>query len=369
MLGSMPKSWPGHELLPPSSLLSLTDVQQHGTDWIVRADGPTQAACPTCGRVSTSRHSAYVRTLKDLPALGATVSLHIRVARRRCAAPACTVRFFDDRLPRVAEFRGRRTCRANVVARLIGYALGGRPGERLARRIGLPVSNDTLLRLVKRGAQPVSAEARVIGIDEWAKRKGHTYGTIVVDLERHTVIDVLDQHSTEAVEQWLVAHPDIQMICRDRNGRYAKAARTAAPAARQTTDRFHLVQNLRETIERELALHRAFLRVRVTPDGLPADPQPIPALEPPVCPPVARERQLLPARRLAIQTEINRQLRQRDQHLFDTFKALQATGRPIARIAQQLGCNRPRLDRWATQSQLPARQKKHPSPGSAETFR
>ncbi len=88
--------------------------------------------------------------------------------------------------------------------------------RQLARRIGLPVSNDTLLRLVKRCAQPVSAEARVIGIDEWAKRKGHTYGTIVVDLERHTVIDVLDQHSTEAVEQWLVAHPDIQMICRDR---------------------------------------------------------------------------------------------------------------------------------------------------------
>src|SRR3954463_15403624 len=105
---------------------------------------------------------------------------------------------------------------------------------------------------------------------------------LALDLERHTVIDVLDQHSTETVEQWLVAHPDIQMICRDRNGRYAKAARTAAPTARQTTDRFHLVQNFRETIERELALHRAYLRVQVTPDGLPADPQPIPALEPPV---------------------------------------------------------------------------------------
>src|SRR3979490_2309706 len=95
---------------------------------------------------------------------------------------------------------------------------------------------------------------------------------------------------------------------------------------------------LRETIERELALHRAYLRVRVTPDGLPADPLPTPVLEPPVCPPVARERQLLPARRLAIQTEIGRQLRQSDQHLFDTFKALQATGRPIAASGQPLGC-------------------------------
>src|SRR6266446_3128003 len=248
----MPNSLSGHELLPPSSLLRLTDVQHQGVHWIVRADGPAQAACPTCGRVSRSRHSAYVRTLKDLPAVGATVSLQIRVGRWRCGTGACAVRFFADRLPDVAEFRGRRTCRANVVIRLIGYALGGRPGERLARRIGLSVSNDTLLRWVKRCAQPATAAARVIGIDEWAKRKGRTYGTIVVDLERHTVIDVLDQHSTEVVEQWLVAHPEIEMICRDRNGRYAKAARTAVPAARQTTDRFHLVQNLRETIEREL---------------------------------------------------------------------------------------------------------------------
>src|ERR1700704_3208221 len=122
----MPKSLSGHELLPPSSLLSLTDVQHQDAHWIVRADGPAQAACPACGRVSRSRHSAYIRTLKDLPAVGATVSLQIRVSRWRCAARACTVRLFADRLPGVADVRGRRTCRANVIVRLIGYALGGR---------------------------------------------------------------------------------------------------------------------------------------------------------------------------------------------------------------------------------------------------
>ena len=105
---------------------------------------PPHPACPTCGRVSTSRHSAYVRTLKDRPALGAAVSLRIRVGQGRCDAPACAVGVFAARLPGVAEVRGRRTCRANVVARLIGYALGRRPGERLARRIGLSVSNGTV---------------------------------------------------------------------------------------------------------------------------------------------------------------------------------------------------------------------------------
>ena len=149
----MPKSLSGHELLPPSSLLRLTDVQQQGAHWIVMADGPAQAACPTCGRVSRSRHSAYVRTLKDLPAVGATVSLHIRVGRWRCGTRACAVRLFADRLSGGAEVRGRRTCRANVIARLIGYALGGRAGERLTTRIGLPVSNDTLLRWLKKCAR------------------------------------------------------------------------------------------------------------------------------------------------------------------------------------------------------------------------
>ena len=127
----MPKSLSAHELLPPSSLLRLTTVERTDAGWTVRAQGPDHARCPRCRQVSTARHSRYVRTLKDLPAVGATVSLQIRVGRWRCGTRACAVRFFADRLSDVAEFRGRRTCRANVVIRLIGYALGGRPGERL----------------------------------------------------------------------------------------------------------------------------------------------------------------------------------------------------------------------------------------------
>ena len=128
----MPTCLPGKELLPPSSLLTITEIQQQGASWTVIADGPSEATCPTRGRVSRSRHSTYVRMLKDLPACGATVSLKIRVRRWRCATPGCAVRFFADRLPGVAEFRARRTCRADVVVQLLGYALGGRPGERMA---------------------------------------------------------------------------------------------------------------------------------------------------------------------------------------------------------------------------------------------
>jgi hypothetical protein len=169
-----------------------------------------------------------------------------------------------SRLPCEAslKFAARRTSRADVITQLIGYSLGGRPGERLIARLGLPVSDDTILRRLKKSSKPSNNGAEVVGLDEWAKRKGLNYGTIVVDLECRTVIDVLDKHSTEAVEDWLSAHPEIHTICRDRDGRYARAARASAPQAKQVADRFHLVQNLRETIERELSLRRTHLRVR-----------------------------------------------------------------------------------------------------------
>lgn len=275
----MPKSLSGHELLPPSPLLTLTTVERSDVGWTVKALGPDQARCPRCRQVSTSRHSRYVRSLKDLPAVGAAVSLRVHVSRWRCRQPACAVRFFTGVLSGVAAVRGRRTCRADVVTHLVGHALGGRPGERLMDRLGLRVSDDSILRWLKTRARAAITGAPVVGIDEWAKRKGVTYGTIVVDLEHRTVVDVLGTHTTDAVEQWLLTHPEIHTICRDRNGRYAKAARIGAPAARQVADRFHLVQNLRDTIERELSLQRAHLRVEMGVTVGPPSSPPAPAIE------------------------------------------------------------------------------------------
>jgi transposase len=369
----MPKSVSGHELLPRSPLLTLTTVERTDAGWTVVASGPDQAPCPRCRQLSTSRHSRYVRTLTDVPAVGAAVSLRVCVGRWRCRQSGCAVRFFTGTLPGVTDVYSRRTCRADLVTQLVGHALGGRPGERLSGRLGLSISDDTILRRLKKCARPAITGVQVVGIDEWAKRKGRTYGTIVVDLEHRTVIDVLDTHAAEAVEQWLVAHPEIHTICRDRNGRYAKSARTGAPTAMQVADRFHLVQNLRETIERELCLHRAHLRVRLRGPGGPPSPRPdstsdVESL--PVCVPgVARERRLLPARRLAVETEIARQRRQHAQDLFDRFKTLHATGLPIARIAHQLGRHRRRFDRWAKLSALPERSRIPARPGSAESFR
>jgi transposase len=186
--GVMRKSMPAHELLP-SSLLTLTTLERGDVGWTVIANGADHGRCPRCRHVSTARHSRYVRTLKDLPTSGATVSLRLRVGRWRCRQPGCAVRFFTGALPGVAEAYGRRTSRAEAVTEVIGQALGGRAGERLLGRLGLPVSDDTIVRRLKKRARPGVVDARVVGVDEWAKRKGWNYGTIVVDLERRTVFE------------------------------------------------------------------------------------------------------------------------------------------------------------------------------------
>lgn len=142
----MPKSLPGHELLPPSPLLTLTTVERTEAGWTVLARGPDQAPCPRCGVVSTSRHSHYVRSLTDLPAAGGIVSLRVQVGRWRCRQSTCAVRSFAGGLSGVAAVRGRRTCHADIVTHLVGQARGGRPGERLIRRFDLPVSDDTVVR-------------------------------------------------------------------------------------------------------------------------------------------------------------------------------------------------------------------------------
>src|SRR3979409_391100 len=160
----MPKSVAGHELLPRSPLLTLTTVGRTDAGWTVVASGPNQAPCPRCRQVSTSRHSRYVRTLTDLPAVGAAGSLRVWVARWRWPQSGGQVRFFTGTLPGVTDVYSRRTCRADLVTQLVGHALGGRPGERLSGRLGMPISDDTLLRQLKKGARPAIPGVQVVGI-------------------------------------------------------------------------------------------------------------------------------------------------------------------------------------------------------------
>ena len=149
------------------------------------------------------------------------------------------------RRARAGAGRARKARRSDRLAEAqtdIGMVLGGEPGARLSRRLAMPVSGDTVLRLIRRRGT-VPAPPRVVGIDDWGWRRGRSYGIIVCDLERRCVIDLLPGRSSAPVRDWLAAHPSVTVISRDRCGHYAEAARTGAPAATQVADRWHLLVN------------------------------------------------------------------------------------------------------------------------------
>ena len=171
------------------------------------------------------------------------------VCRWRCLNSDCRRSTFSDREAAVATPYARRTSRQAQLLGHMAHAAGGTPAERLLRRLGIRVSDDTILRQLLRAAQVAPPRARIIGIDDWSWRKSQTYGTIIVDLERRAVIDVLEDRDVVTCTEWLKNHPEVEVISRDRCGLYAQAARQGAPQAEQVADRFHIVQNLRMAIE------------------------------------------------------------------------------------------------------------------------
>lgn len=168
---------------------------------------------------------------------GKPVALQLRMIRWHCDNPACHRQTFASQTPGVTEPYARQTGRVTDLVRLLGHTAGGRPAERLLRRLGLPQGDDRILRNLKRqAARSPCPSVRVVGIDDWSWRCGSRYGTIVVNLERHTVVDVLHDRSAATMTRWLQDRPTIEVVSRDRCGLYAQAARqrrAASPADRR----------------------------------------------------------------------------------------------------------------------------------------
>ena len=187
------------------------------------------AACPLCGFDTRSVHSRYTRRLDDLPCLGRCVRLQLAVRRFVCPQSDCPRRIFAERLPGFAAPWARTTDRLRQTQTDIGSSLGGEAGARLAARMAITTSPTTLLRRVKRLKNEPAEPPRVVGIDDWAWRKGQRYGTIVVDLERGDVVDLLPDRDADTVIEWLKAHRGIEVISRDRSAAYSQADRGARP--------------------------------------------------------------------------------------------------------------------------------------------
>jgi len=204
----------------------------------------SRSTCPGCGRKSGRMHSRYRRRLADLPVAGRPVRLVIIARRFRCDAANCERRIFAERFDaEVLAPRARRTARLDHIVHHLGLALGGRPAASFARRLMLPVSNDTLLRVVRRRGTPPFKPPTVIGIDDWAWRRNQRYGTIICDLERRKTIALLPDREPATAQGWLSDQQQIEIVARDRAGGYAVAAAKALPQAVQVADRWHLMEN------------------------------------------------------------------------------------------------------------------------------
>ena len=249
-------------LLPDPNLLSLVDIEVDKTMKMISAFAITtslEAKCPLCQQSSGKVQSYYTRTLADLPCFGQTVRWFVQVRRIFCLNTACERKIFTERLPTCAPAYARRIVRQADVLCEMAFALGGKAGEALAHVLGMAVSHDTLLRLIRRSDDSPAPTPRILGVDDFAWRRGQRYGTILVDLERHEVIDILPERDGKSLLAWLQEHPGVEIVSRDRASAYADAAREGAPDAIQVADRFHLLMNIREAIHRLLTRKKSCL--------------------------------------------------------------------------------------------------------------
>jgi transposase len=317
-----------------------------------------EVVCPCCNQPSCAIHSHYDRTITDLPWAHIQVRLRARVRKFFCRNRACPRKVFTERFPQFVASSSRRTQRLATEQRQLALEQGGEAAARTAARQGMPLSPRTLLRLVRRTPRAALPTPRILGVDDFAFRKGQTYGTLLVDLELHAPIDMLADRSAASLARWLEQHPGVEIISRDRAPDYIDGATRGAPQAIQVADRFHLLQNLREATQRLLERHQAALR------SASASPSTTDAAAnsdlPPASTPGAETVTTVPATEPLTRAERVRQERRASRLArYTEGRALQMQGHGIRAIAGRLGLSRQTVRRILRADQFPEQASRH----------
>jgi transposase len=284
------------------------------------------AACPDCQQLSSRIHSRYIRTPRDLPLSEHRVRLRLLVRRFFCSSPSCPRRTFAERLPELLPARAQRTTRFTQALQALGFALGGRPAARTAIKLRMPVSRMTCVRVVRTTPQPSFPTPDVLGVDDFAFRKGRVYGTILVDLPQRRPIDLLPDRTAETFATWLREHPGVTTIVRDRSTEYARGASEGAPHAQQLVDRWHLLVNFREALERLLTRRHTHLCAFPASQGLKDQLA------------QRQQQQPRPLRQPSVKEAATRQARRARRYArYEQVRALHDIGLPLTQIAMRLG--------------------------------
>ena len=283
------------------------------------------ACCPQCGGESTRVHSRYERRLVDAAVAGRRVEIRLRVRRYFCDGEDCGVRTFAEQVTGLTARYARCTVLLRGMLESIGLALAGRAGARLATALGLPATRSTVLRLIRALPDPEIGTVTVLGVDDFALRRGHVYGTVLVDIDTHRPIDLLADREADTFAAWLREHPGTAVICRDRAGASAQGARSGAPEAIQVADRWHLWHNLAEHVEKTVAAHHGCLR---PPDTIAPDV----GVEPGTAADLAEAAQVAQVQR----TEASA-LVARTKARYQAAHALKGDGKGIKTIMRELG--------------------------------
>ncbi|MBA2680483.1 MAG: ISL3 family transposase [Ktedonobacteraceae bacterium] len=324
-------------LLPDPTCFTLHHLRSAAQEIVavLHSTQPT-SRCPVCQHASFQVHSHYQRTLLDLPWQGITLRLELHVRRWRCATTACPRRIFTERFATSIVPYARRTDRLTTWFTLVGLALGGKPGARLLQALGLMAKPDTLLRHIRSLQVPPCPALTHVGVDEFAFRRGRVFGTIVVDLLSHRVVDLLPDCEPATVSRWLTQHPDIVVVSRDRAINFGEAIRRGAPQAQQVADRWHLLENLAERLE---TWFRDQVRSLRTPHDQLRDASPT-----------------LLGRSKAEEAEGQaEQARQRQR--YEQVQQLQAHGFTAAATARHLGVSRQTVYRYLAMTSPPPRRR------------
>lgn len=298
--------------------------------------------CPRCGRVAKRVHSSYTRQVADLPCGGQSLCFLIQVRRYFCEESTCPRKIFAERLTLFVDPFARVTKRLFQIVQILGLATGGRLGMRVTDRIGIQTSRQTILRRIMALPTKPIGQVLQVGIDDFSFRRGRKFGTIIVDLQTHTVLEVLPDRTADTSAAWMAAHPEIELVSRDRGGDYATATRKALPGATQTADRFHLLKNLGEALEGVLARHLSTHR-RQQAETLRATP-------------VSTGQDGEPSKRSSKKVAIQEAKREERLACYQQVVALRQLGLSQTAIASQVGIGHATVSRWLSSGMFPEQQ-------------